>query len=47
MLLPLMTEFSAFMPLEGIAPGKVWLGSISLKDYKIIWKIKRREMKTK
>ena len=39
-LLPLMTEFSVFMPLQGIAPGNSWLGRVSLKDYKIIWKKK-------
>ena len=44
---PLMTEFYVFMPLQGIAPGNSWLGGVSLKDYKIIWKIKMREMKTK
>ena len=42
-----MTEFSVFMPLQGIAPGNSWIGGVSLKDYKIIWKIKIREMKTK
>ena len=46
-LLPLMTEFSVFMPLQSIAPGISWLGGVSLKDYKIVWKIKIREMKTK
>ena len=46
-LLPLMTEFSAFMPLQGIAPGNSWRRGVSLKEYKIIWKIKMREMKTK
>ena len=45
--LPLMTEFSVFMSLEVIVPGNSWLGGISLKDYKIMWKIKKREMKTK
>ena len=39
-LLTLMTEFSVFMPFQGIAPGNSWLGSVSLKDYKIIWKNK-------
>ena len=34
--LPLMTEFSVFMPLQGIATGNSWLGSVSLEDYKII-----------
>ena len=45
--LPLMTVFSVFMPLQGIVPGNGWLGGISLKDYKIIWKIEMKEMKTK
>ena len=40
-LLPLMTELSVFMLLQGIAPGNSWLGDASLKDYKIIWKIKQ------
>ena len=31
----------------GIAPGNSCLEGLSLKDYKIIWKIKMREMKTK
>ena len=35
-LLPLMTEFSVFMPLQSIAPGNSWLGGASLKDYEII-----------
>ena len=30
-----------------IAPGNSWLGDVSLKEYKIKWKIKMREMKTK
>ena len=34
-----MIEFSVFMPLQGIAPGNCWLGGVSLKDCKIIWKI--------
>ena len=38
--LHLMTEFSVVMPLQGIAPGNSWLVGVSLKDYKIIWKIK-------
>ena len=46
-LLPLMTEFSVFMSLQGIAPGNSWTGGVSLKDYKMIWKIRTREMKTK
>ena len=42
-----MTEFSVFMPFQGIATGNSWLGGVSSKDYKIKWKIKLREMKTK
>ena len=45
--LPSMTEFSVFMLLQGIAPRNSWLGDVSLKDYKIIWKIKMGEIKTK
>ena len=45
--LPLMTEFSEFMSIWGIGPGSSWLGDISLKDYKIIWKIKVKQMKAK
>ena len=41
-----MTEFSVFMLVQGIAPGNNWLGGVCLKDYKIIRKIKMREMKT-
>ena len=37
--LPLLSEFSVFMPLHGIAPGNSWLAGVSLKDSKIIWKI--------
>ena len=40
-------EYSVFMLLQGITLGNSWLGGISLKDYKIIWKIKLRKMKTK
>ena len=32
---------------QGIAPGNSCLEGVSLKDYKIIWKRKMREMKTK
>ena len=46
-VLPPMTGLFVFMPLKGIAPGNSWLGGVSLKDYKIIWKIKVREMKAK
>ena len=40
-------ESSLFVPLQGIAPENSWLGDAFLKDYKIICKIKMREMKTK
>ena len=40
-------ESSLFVPLQGIAPENGWLGGTFLKDYKIICKIKMREMKTK
>ena len=33
--------------LQGIAPGNSRLWRLSLKDYKIVWKTKMREMKTK
>ena len=46
-LLPLMTEFSVFMLLQGITPWNSWLGGISLKDCKISWKTRVKEMKTK
>ena len=47
-LLPQMTELSVFMPLHGLTPADSYLGCISLKDYKIIWKTEvRRDMKTK
>ena len=45
--LPLMTECYVLMPFQGVAPGNSWLGGISLKEYKIIWKIKMKEMKKK
>ena len=41
------SESSLFEPLQGIAPENSWLGDAFLKDYKIICKIKMREMKTK
>ena len=40
-------ESSLFVLLQGIAPKNSWLGGAFLKDYKIICKIKMREMKTK
>ena len=46
-LLSLITEFSVFVPLQGIAPESSWLKDVSLNDYKITWKINMREMKTK
>ena len=39
-------ESSLFVSLQGIAPENSWLGGAFLKDYKIICKIKMREMKT-
>ena len=45
-LLPLMTTLSVFMPRQIITKGNSWLGGISLKEHKIIWKIKVREIKT-
>ena len=42
-----MTEFSVLMLLQNTKPENSWLGGISLKDYRITWKIKVREMKTK
>ena len=44
---PLIIELSVFIPLQGIEPGNSWLEGVSLKEYKILWKIKIREMKTK
>ena len=38
---------SLFVSLHGIATENSWLGGTFLKDYKIICKIKMREMKTK
>ena len=42
-----MTDFSVSMPFQGKAPGNSWLRNVSLKDYKILWKIKMSEMKAK
>ena len=42
-----MTEFSVFITLQGIAPENSWIGGVSLKDCKIIWKIKIKVMKAK
>ena len=44
---PLITESSIFVPLQGITSESSWLEDVSLKDYKIIWKINVRELKTK
>ena len=40
-------ESSLFVALQGIAPENSWLAGAFLKDYKIIRKIKMREIKTK
>ena len=41
-------ESSLFVPIKGIAPENSWLGGGTfMKDYKIICKIKMREMKKK
>ena len=40
-------ESSLFVPLQGIAPENTWLGGAFLKDYKIMCKIKMREIKSK
>ena len=37
--LSLKIDFSVLMPLQSIVPGSSWLGGVSLKDYKFIWKI--------
>ena len=42
-----VTEFSMFILFKGITPENSWLGGISSKNYKIIWKIKVRGIKTK
>ena len=39
-LLSLITDFSVFVPLQGIAPESSWLKDVSLKDYKILLWIK-------
>ena len=41
------SESSLTVPLQGIAPETSWLEGAFLKDYKIICKIKMREIKTK
>ena len=40
-------ERSLFVSLQSIAPKISWLGGAFWKNYKIICKIKMREMKTK
>ena len=46
-VLPITTKFPVFLPIHGIEPGNSWLGGISLKEYKIKWKIEMKELKTK
>ena len=46
-LLPLMTKFSVFISLQGIAPENRWMGDFFLKGCKIMWQVKKKEMKTK
>ena len=45
--LPLMTEFSKFMPLQGNSTREQLARERFFKDYKIIWKTKMRELTTK
>ena len=45
-LLPLMTGFFVLMPLQDIPPGNNFIGGVSLKDYKTIWRTKMGEVKT-
>ena len=45
--LSLTTECSLFVPLQDITPESSRLEGVSLKDYKIIWKVSVREMKAK
>ena len=42
-----MTEFFVFMPLQGITLRSSWLEGNFSMDYKITWKIKVMQMKTK
>ena len=42
-----LNESSLLVLLQGIAPENSWLGGAFSKDYKIICKIKMREMETK
>ena len=44
---PLPIEFSVLIPFQGTASEKSLIGGVTLKDYKIIWKIKMSEMETK
>ena len=37
-LLPVLTKFSVFIHVQSVTPGNSWLGRISLKDFKIIWR---------
>ena len=41
------SERSLFIHLQSIAPESNWLGGVFLKNYKIVCKIKIREIKTK
>ena len=43
----LIIELSVFIPLQGIEPGNSWLEGVSLKEYKIIWKIKKKRNEKK
>ena len=45
----LSNDSSLFVSLQGIAPDNRWIGEggAFLKDYKIVCKIKMREIKTK
>ena len=40
-------ESSLFVLLQGIAPENSWLGGAFLNDYKVICKIKMKEVKIK
>ena len=46
-LLPLMTVFSVFMPLQDMAQDTNWFEGVSLKDDKLTWKLNVRIMKAK
>lgn len=42
-----MTVFSVFMPLQDITQDTNWFEGVSLKDYKLTWKLNVRIMKAK